>query len=155
MVCLLNDLEDAELVVRRRDRADRRRAIVQLSDEGERTLREVDRAVEVVEQEMLTGLDAAERWTLQRLLSRLQFGVGEWMTDGRRLTGGSRGQARRQRSQHRHDPARVGDARVDRGLAHGGGDGLVHVAVKYLRDQLGLDRQSRPAPTRRRASSPC
>src|ERR1700727_2636065 len=42
MVCLLNDLEESELVLRRRDRADRRRAIVQLSDQGAQTLRRVD-----------------------------------------------------------------------------------------------------------------
>ena len=81
MVCLLNDLEESELVVRRRDRADRRRAIVQLSDKGERTLRQVDDAVDVVEQEMLTGLDLEERSTLHRLLARLHFGVADWMTD--------------------------------------------------------------------------
>jgi DNA-binding MarR family transcriptional regulator len=78
MVCLLNDLEESELVVRRRDRADRRRATVQLSDKGERTLCEVDRAVDVVEQEMLTGLDSEERSTLHRLLARLHFGVTDW-----------------------------------------------------------------------------
>jgi len=77
MVCLLNDLEESELVVRRRDRADRRRAIVQLSEMGERTLREVDAAVEVVEQEMLIGLDPDERSTLHRLLSRLHCGFAE------------------------------------------------------------------------------
>ncbi len=79
MVCLLNDLEESELVLRRRDRADRRRAIVQLSDKGERTLREVDAAVDVVEQEMLTGLDSDERSTLHRLLARLHFGVTDWI----------------------------------------------------------------------------
>jgi DNA-binding MarR family transcriptional regulator len=81
MVCLLNDLEESDLVLRRRDRADRRRAIVQLSDKGERTLRRVDDAVDVVEQEMLTGLDPDERSTLHRLLSRLHFGAGDWTTD--------------------------------------------------------------------------
>lgn len=81
MVCLLNDLEESELVVRRRDRADRRRAIVELSDKGERTLAEVDRAVEVVDEEMLTGLDPEERSTLRRLLSRLHFGVADWAVD--------------------------------------------------------------------------
>ena len=82
MVCLLNDLEESELVLRRRDRADRRRAIVQLSDKGERTLRQVDDAVDVVEQEMLTGLDHEERSTLQGLLARLHFGVADGVPDG-------------------------------------------------------------------------
>ncbi len=79
MVCLLNALEESELVLRRRDRADRRRAIVQLSDKGEQVLHEVDDAVDVVEQEMLTGLDGEERSTLHRLLSRLHFGTADWM----------------------------------------------------------------------------
>src|ERR1700749_563841 len=38
LVCLLNDLEEPGLVVRTRDRSDRRRAIVQLSPDGERAL---------------------------------------------------------------------------------------------------------------------
>lgn len=81
MVCLLNDLEEADLVVRRRDRLDRRRAIVELSAKGERTLSEVDHAVEVVDEEMLTGLDPEERSTLRALLSRLHFGVADWVVD--------------------------------------------------------------------------
>jgi DNA-binding MarR family transcriptional regulator len=82
LVCLLNDLEEAGLVVRTRDRSDRRRAIVQLSPDGERALREVDDAVEAVEREMLTDLDADERTTLRRLLARLPV-AGEWaLADG-------------------------------------------------------------------------
>src|SRR5579862_4662197 len=61
MVCLLNELEDNGLVVRQRDRADRRRALVALSPRGERALAEVDGAVQVVEDEILGGLDSAER----------------------------------------------------------------------------------------------
>ena len=82
LVCLLNDLEEAGLVVRTRDRSDRRRAIVQLSPDGERALCEVDDAVEAVEREMLTDLDADERTTLRRLLARLPV-AGEWaLADG-------------------------------------------------------------------------
>jgi DNA-binding MarR family transcriptional regulator len=77
LVCLLNDLEEAGLVVRTRDRSDRRRAIVQLSTDGEQALREVDHAVEAVEREMLTGLDADERRTLRKLLARLPV-ASEW-----------------------------------------------------------------------------
>ena len=77
LVCLLNDLEESGLVVRTRDRSDRRRAIVQLSPDGERALREVDHAVEAVEREILTGLDADERRTLRRLLARLPV-ASEW-----------------------------------------------------------------------------
>ena len=82
LVCLLNDLEEAGLIVRTRDRSDRRRAIVLLSAEGERALCKVDDAVEAVEREMLTGLDADERRTLRRLLARLPA-AGEWaLPDG-------------------------------------------------------------------------
>ena len=38
LVALLNELEDADLIVRSRDRADRRRGIIELSAEGERLL---------------------------------------------------------------------------------------------------------------------
>lgn len=78
MVCLLNELEDSELVVRNRDRADRRRALVELSPEGERALREVDQALQIVEDEMLNRLDAPERRRLHQLLAQLDFGEPDW-----------------------------------------------------------------------------
>lgn len=78
LVCLLNALEDGELVVRHRDRADRRRAIVELSPLGEQALREVDKAVEVVEDEVLTGLEARERGALRHLLAKLEVGEPDW-----------------------------------------------------------------------------
>jgi MarR family transcriptional regulator, lower aerobic nicotinate degradation pathway regulator len=78
MVCLLNELEDNDLVVRHRDRADRRRAIVELSRHGTRALCEVDRALEAVEDEILDHLDTSERATLRRLLARLDFGEPDW-----------------------------------------------------------------------------
>lgn len=78
LVCLLNDLEDAELVTRNRDRADRRRAIVELSPQGERALCRVDRALQTVEDEMLGGFDPEERSLLRRLLARLDLGDGGW-----------------------------------------------------------------------------
>jgi DNA-binding MarR family transcriptional regulator len=78
MVCLLNELEESELVVRQRDRADRRRAIVELSPQGELALCEVDRALQSVEDELLTALDAQERATLRDLLAKLNLGKPEW-----------------------------------------------------------------------------
>jgi DNA-binding MarR family transcriptional regulator len=78
LVCLLNELEEDELVVRHRDRSDRRRAIVELSAEGERALRDVDRAVQVVEDEVLAGLDVSERDALHALLARLNLAEAEW-----------------------------------------------------------------------------
>jgi DNA-binding MarR family transcriptional regulator len=78
MVCLLNELEDSDLVVRHRDRADRRRAIVELSGHGKRALREVDQALEVVEDEILDQLDTSQRATLRELLARLDLGEPDW-----------------------------------------------------------------------------
>jgi DNA-binding MarR family transcriptional regulator len=70
LVALLNELEDAGLIVRRRDRADRRRGIIELSADGERMLLEVDRALEAVDDEVLAALSAEERATLNELLAR-------------------------------------------------------------------------------------
>ncbi len=78
MVCLLNDLEETELVVRNRDRTDRRRAVVELSPQGERALCDVDQALTIVEEEMLTGLDRDERALLHALLAKLDFGEPDW-----------------------------------------------------------------------------
>jgi len=70
LVALLNELEDADLIVRSRDRSDRRRGIIELSAEGERLLLEVDRALEAVDDEILAALSAEERMTLNDLLAR-------------------------------------------------------------------------------------
>lgn len=78
MVCLLNALEDDELVVRHRDRTDRRRAIVELSPRGEQALRDVDKALEVVEDEVLTRLEDCERGALRQLLAKLEVAEPDW-----------------------------------------------------------------------------
>jgi MarR family transcriptional regulator, lower aerobic nicotinate degradation pathway regulator len=78
MVCLLNELEDDDLVVRHRDRTDRRRAIIELSHHGKLALREVDRALEAVEDEILDQLDSSQRSTLRELLARLDLGEPDW-----------------------------------------------------------------------------
>jgi DNA-binding MarR family transcriptional regulator len=67
-VLVLNDLEDLEYVERRRDRADRRRHIVEITDAGLDALARAEVAQESIEDEMLDGLNAAERATLRRLL---------------------------------------------------------------------------------------
>lgn len=72
-VCLLNELEDDDLVVRQRDRSDRRRALIELSAGGERALRQVDQALQSVEDEILADLSVEERAVLHRLLSRLRL----------------------------------------------------------------------------------
>jgi DNA-binding MarR family transcriptional regulator len=78
LVALLNQLEDGELIVRRRDRTDRRRGILELSATGERTLAGIDDALRGIDDEILTGLQPDERQLLQRLLARLTAGVPDW-----------------------------------------------------------------------------
>jgi DNA-binding MarR family transcriptional regulator len=74
LVALLNELEDADLIVRRRDRSDRRRGIIEISAEGERVLATVDRALEAVDDEILAALSSDERATLNELLARAGAG---------------------------------------------------------------------------------
>ena len=69
-VLLLNELEDAGWVQRRRDPADRRRHVVELTDEGRRALARARQAQEQLEGEMLAGLDASEREQLRGLLRK-------------------------------------------------------------------------------------
>jgi len=69
-VLLLNALEAAKLVERRRDPIDRRRHIVILTPKGQAVLERADRALESVEDEILGALSRDERATLHCLLSR-------------------------------------------------------------------------------------
>ncbi len=75
VVLLLNELEDLGHVARRRDPEDRRRHHVELTDQGLRALLEAERAQETIEDEVLRGLDAEERATLWRLLTRALRGA--------------------------------------------------------------------------------
>jgi len=75
LVCLLNDLEDRDLIARRRDREDRRRGILELTDHGRATLTEIDAALAEIDAEILADLDESERAELRALLGRLS-GVG-------------------------------------------------------------------------------
>ena len=70
IVTVLNSLEDAGLVDRRRDRADRRRAIITLSAQGEQRLADLDRALRQVDDEILAPLSRADRQVLNDLLTR-------------------------------------------------------------------------------------
>jgi DNA-binding MarR family transcriptional regulator len=67
-VLVLNDLEDLEYVERRRDPADRRRHIVDITDAGLEALERAEVAQGSIEDEILTPLSAAERVTFRRLL---------------------------------------------------------------------------------------
>ena len=70
VVGLLNELEERELITRRRDRADRRRHIVELSSLGEDELALAYARLSDVEDDLLSALNAAERATLYDLLVR-------------------------------------------------------------------------------------
>ncbi|HEY1574848.1 MAG TPA: MarR family winged helix-turn-helix transcriptional regulator [Pseudonocardiaceae bacterium] len=71
LVGILNDLETAELVERRRDPADRRRHIVAITAKGERAAADVRSALAGVERELFADLDPAEVAQLRHLLSRV------------------------------------------------------------------------------------
>lgn len=70
LVLLLNELEQAGYARRTRDPSDRRRHLVEITSAGRRALRKAERAQEGIEDEVLSGLDADERQTLQELLAK-------------------------------------------------------------------------------------
>ena len=70
MVGLLNELEERELVTRRRDPADRRRHIVALSRRGEDELCLAYARLRIVEDGLFSALSAVEREVLYDLLVR-------------------------------------------------------------------------------------
>jgi len=76
VVGLLNELEERELIVRRRDPADRRRHIVELSATGAGELCQAQARLSRVEDDLLAVLSAAERATLYRLLARAVDALG-------------------------------------------------------------------------------
>ena len=69
-VLLLNELEDAGWLQRRRDPADRRRHVVELTEGGARALARAREAQEALEDEIFAGLDAGERDQLRALLRK-------------------------------------------------------------------------------------
>jgi DNA-binding MarR family transcriptional regulator len=70
VVLILNELEDHGHLVRRRDSEDRRRHRVFITEAGHDALLRSARAQEEIEDEVLQALDAEERATLCRLLTR-------------------------------------------------------------------------------------
>ena len=69
-VLLLNELEDLGYIERRRDPADRRRHMVELTDDGRVALERAERAQESLGDEIFAALSDKERATLRSLLSR-------------------------------------------------------------------------------------
>lgn len=74
LVGLLNELEAADLVERRRSPTDRRRHLVELTGTGAERLREAECALAAAEDEVLGALEPAERDTLYELLRRAAAG---------------------------------------------------------------------------------
>jgi DNA-binding MarR family transcriptional regulator len=67
-VLLLNDLDEAGYVERRRDPEDRRRHIVDITPAGLRALEEAEAKLATLEDQVLCNLDAGERGQLHELL---------------------------------------------------------------------------------------
>jgi DNA-binding MarR family transcriptional regulator len=76
LVAVLNDLEQHGFATRRRDPEDRRRHIVQISKKGVALLDKLSEVMDGVEDDLLEGLDAAERRRLEGLLTQI------WETSG-------------------------------------------------------------------------
>jgi DNA-binding MarR family transcriptional regulator len=71
---ILNRLEERHQVERQADPADRRRNLVTLTGAGQQYLDDLQRYADMVQDELLAGLDAPERRQLQALLAKLLGG---------------------------------------------------------------------------------
>ena len=71
IVRLLDELEERELVIRKRDPGDRRRHVVKLTPAGRSRLVELRAIVQRLEDEFLAPLSAREHETLHALLTKL------------------------------------------------------------------------------------
>jgi MarR family transcriptional regulator, lower aerobic nicotinate degradation pathway regulator len=75
VVLLLNELEESGHLIRRRDHEDRRRHRVHITSSGRKALQRASRALDAIEDDVLQGLDEAERATLWSLLTRALRGA--------------------------------------------------------------------------------
>jgi DNA-binding MarR family transcriptional regulator len=75
VVGLLNELEDAGLIERRRSVEDRRRHTVALTAAGEKHLDQVEEVLAAVEKRVLAALDAGQQAALYALLQRATAGA--------------------------------------------------------------------------------
>src|SRR4051794_13796278 len=69
LVAILNELEERGFATRRRDPEDRRRHLVEVSEEGIAVIEKVAEVMDGVEAELLDGLEPADREELERLLT--------------------------------------------------------------------------------------
>ncbi|CAM2832490.1 MarR family winged helix-turn-helix transcriptional regulator [Prescottella defluvii] len=82
LVAILNDLESAGLAERRRDPADRRRHIVEITPEGARTVTRIEQALGDADAELFAELSDEESAALQALLERVRVnGAGVECTE--------------------------------------------------------------------------
>ncbi len=75
VVLLLNELESARYLIRRRDPQDRRRHIIEMTSAGRHALERADKARETLEDEVLAVLSPDERATLKKLMNRVLEGL--------------------------------------------------------------------------------
>jgi len=75
VVLLLNEAEAAGLSVRKRDPADRRRHMVELTDAGRAAVERAETAREGIEDDVLSDLSVDERKALRKLLKRVLEGL--------------------------------------------------------------------------------
>jgi DNA-binding MarR family transcriptional regulator len=75
LVLLLNELETRGFAYRRRDPADRRRHLVEITHEGLAAFENAERGIESVEDDVLASLTTRERAELQGLLTRALAGT--------------------------------------------------------------------------------
>ena len=75
VVLLLNETEAAGFSVRRRDPADRRRHMVELTATGRAAVERAEKAREGIEDDVLSDLNPDERKTLRKLLGRVLDGL--------------------------------------------------------------------------------
>jgi len=76
LVVLLNELEAEGLISRRRDPEDRRRHVVEISEQGAIAVCELERAADRVEDEFFSALSQDERCCLRELLARVADSTG-------------------------------------------------------------------------------
>lgn len=75
LVLLLNELESREFALRRRDPADRRRHLVEITDEGLRAFENAEKGIESVEDDVLASLTRPQRSALRVLLAKALEGA--------------------------------------------------------------------------------
>jgi DNA-binding MarR family transcriptional regulator len=78
LVEILNELEQRGYAMRRRDPEDRRRHLVEISDAGVAALDEIAKVMDAVEDELLAGVDPAERERLEGVLTSIWESSGDY-----------------------------------------------------------------------------